>query len=567
MNIQQIPVRHIRRIREIQSRVEMDGETVQEYTAAMKDGEQFPPIVVFPDGNGGYVVADGFHRLNAAKNAKLETIAAEVHDGGPRDAILYSAGANIRHGLRRSNDDKRRAVLMLLEDSEWSRWSNREIARRTGVSDPTVAKYREELSAKNSQIDMFDDSRTVTRNGTTYEMKKKHWSFSYDNTFWSMVKAYGLEEVDVLSHLQKNAHALTDLEMGREEALLKLRQLAIAHHSETFKVGDYVRHATDTSRNGSRYGQVKAITPAGLDVLDLRIDYMTSWKIDACIPCTRGEYEAYAERTKRTAVATDINFREEVVVWADAHIATADPDGVYEPTMRVIREGTRLQFTKAFKQGKYSWVECNWGGGPTVLPLTAIKKAADYEPPKHYTLPDEQPPADGEPPESGHRVPAWMERYAAMCEEHTTRRDGPIMVIDTGRDVFVVVAPFAETVVGAMPAHGSMKFTTTIAGKMVVVFKGTGWMDHLSSAGAQTRMYSDDDAELLAVIDRLIPHDQEPETDARVERLVDLLEEAANLAAAIHADSDRVGTSDMVTDISQALDIAYTLDTREAAPE
>jgi hypothetical protein len=54
-------------------------------------------------------------------------------------------GANATHGLRRTNADKRRAALTLLQDEEWQRWSNREIARQCGVTHTFVAKLRREL--------------------------------------------------------------------------------------------------------------------------------------------------------------------------------------------------------------------------------------------------------------------------------------------------------------------------------------------------------------------------------------------------------------------------------------
>jgi ParB-like chromosome segregation protein Spo0J len=81
----------------------------------MRDGAQFPPLVVLHDGEA-YWLAEGFHRFNAAREAELETIACEVRSGSLRDAILHSAGANATHGLRRTNADKRRAVSILLED-------------------------------------------------------------------------------------------------------------------------------------------------------------------------------------------------------------------------------------------------------------------------------------------------------------------------------------------------------------------------------------------------------------------------------------------------------------------
>jgi hypothetical protein len=51
-----------------------------------------------------------------------------------RDALLFSVGANAIHGHRRTNEDKRRAVDVLLNDPEWRVWNDSEIARRCGVS-------------------------------------------------------------------------------------------------------------------------------------------------------------------------------------------------------------------------------------------------------------------------------------------------------------------------------------------------------------------------------------------------------------------------------------------------
>jgi hypothetical protein len=42
--------------------------------------------------------------------------------------VPNSVSANAPHGLRRTNADKRRAVVRLLEDTEWSQWADREIA-------------------------------------------------------------------------------------------------------------------------------------------------------------------------------------------------------------------------------------------------------------------------------------------------------------------------------------------------------------------------------------------------------------------------------------------------------
>jgi hypothetical protein len=63
-------------------------------------------------------------------------------------------------------EDKRRAVLTLLNDEEWGGWSNREIARKCGVSDPFVLQLRSLLTVSSD-----DDSRTyTTKHGTVATM-------------------------------------------------------------------------------------------------------------------------------------------------------------------------------------------------------------------------------------------------------------------------------------------------------------------------------------------------------------------------------------------------------------
>ncbi len=146
-----------------QSRVGLDEQVVAEYAAAIRDGADFPPVVLFFDGTV-YRLADGFHRFHAYRHAGAVEIEADVRQGTTRDAILFSVGANASHGLRRTNDDKRKAVLILLKDPEWSAWSDREIARRAGVGHNLVSSLRP--SVIGGQIDA---KRTVTRGGTTYQ--------------------------------------------------------------------------------------------------------------------------------------------------------------------------------------------------------------------------------------------------------------------------------------------------------------------------------------------------------------------------------------------------------------
>lgn len=149
-----------------QMRAALNTDTILEYEATLResDGWPFPPVILFYDGDG-YWLADGFHRVSAAHRVPLATIPADVRAGNRRDAVLFAAGANASHGLRRTNADKRRAVETLLRDEEWAKWSNEEIARRCQVSAAFVGKMKSDLSLNGLEM---PTERTVTRNGQTY---------------------------------------------------------------------------------------------------------------------------------------------------------------------------------------------------------------------------------------------------------------------------------------------------------------------------------------------------------------------------------------------------------------
>jgi hypothetical protein len=152
----------------IQARDSLDQDAVTEYCEAMLAGDVFPPIVVYKDREDRLWVSDGFHRVEAARrNDPAGTIHAVVRSGEFRDAQLAAIGANTEHGLRRTNADKRKAIGMLLGDPEWCRWSDHEISRRCGVSQPFVGNMRVE---RGNEVASDNGYRMVTRGGTTYQM-------------------------------------------------------------------------------------------------------------------------------------------------------------------------------------------------------------------------------------------------------------------------------------------------------------------------------------------------------------------------------------------------------------
>ncbi|MCK9570452.1 ParB/RepB/Spo0J family partition protein [Candidatus Pacearchaeota archaeon] len=150
-----------------QPRARINLEAVEEYAEAMRSGTKFPPVVVFYDGES-YWLADGFHRRDAAIQAGLDDLLADVKQGTLRDAILYSVGVNSSHGLRRTNEDKRRAVMRLLEDAEWGKWSDREIADKCAVGHNLVSTIRRSLSPKYSEPPA--ERTYTTKHGATATM-------------------------------------------------------------------------------------------------------------------------------------------------------------------------------------------------------------------------------------------------------------------------------------------------------------------------------------------------------------------------------------------------------------
>jgi hypothetical protein len=135
-----------------QTRIKVRPAVIREYAAAMAEqigegGLRFPPVILFTDGGDFYWLADGFHRVFAARKAGLTEIAAEVRQGTQRDAVLFGICANSAHGLPRSNADKRHAVALILADPEWSQWSDREIGRRCQVDGKVISRMRRSASA------------------------------------------------------------------------------------------------------------------------------------------------------------------------------------------------------------------------------------------------------------------------------------------------------------------------------------------------------------------------------------------------------------------------------------
>lgn len=167
-DVVRLPIAEIRLDGGTQPRSALDFAAIDDYAEAMAAGVKFPPVVIFHDGEH-YWLADGFHRLKAAFASGLDAIDCELRQGTLEDAQWYSFSANKTNGLRRTNEDKQRAVKSALLHARAASMSNYAIARHVGVDEATVRNWRSKLAAS-TEIPQID-TRTVSRQGTTYQQQ------------------------------------------------------------------------------------------------------------------------------------------------------------------------------------------------------------------------------------------------------------------------------------------------------------------------------------------------------------------------------------------------------------
>lgn len=124
-----------------QIRVNISQETVYKYKENMEDGDVFPALEVVYDG-ANYWLIDGFHRYHAMKLIGYRTVEVLYRPGTLREARILALAMNSKHGLPRTNADKRNAVEKALEMEEFKSATDADIAKACDVSKPFVAAIR-----------------------------------------------------------------------------------------------------------------------------------------------------------------------------------------------------------------------------------------------------------------------------------------------------------------------------------------------------------------------------------------------------------------------------------------
>jgi uncharacterized ParB-like nuclease family protein len=182
--IKDLSIDHIHAHPDCQIRMETKEEKVQEYEERLRNGTEFPPLVVFigetqvdskdhPMRNYHFI-GDGFHRYRAAKRAGLKTIKCEVNivKNSMHAAVLHACGANDEHGIPRTNADKRRAVEVY-----WNifcrgmevRKSSTIIAKICKVTHTFVDTVIDEIETKHG----IRITKIEGEDGRIYELKRK----------------------------------------------------------------------------------------------------------------------------------------------------------------------------------------------------------------------------------------------------------------------------------------------------------------------------------------------------------------------------------------------------------
>lgn len=182
-----------------QFRASVNEQKLAEYKEVFESAKGWPfdtVCEVFHDGVDYYLV-DGFHRYFAARQAKRASISCRIHKGTLREAIRFALGANARHGLHRSNEDKRKAVAFALADSEWNKLSSRAIAEMCGVGHAFVNNMRSEASVVHG---IQHSEKLIGKDGRSFNAtkpKQEHVSVEETTVSEATVSTPESEWVDV----------------------------------------------------------------------------------------------------------------------------------------------------------------------------------------------------------------------------------------------------------------------------------------------------------------------------------------------------------------------------------
>lgn len=177
-NIEILPINMLINDKKYQSRVSEDQSAIDDLAVAYINDEEIPPITVVNVEDDKYIITDGHHRYAGAKKAGIEKISCNVTVGTELDAFKLSLGANNGNkALKRTNEDKRNAVISAIRSNEFKENSNRQLAEICKVSSSLIDKIFLEL-----QSPVFTSSDTSAHMGTLKSKKPESFESEHSSS-------------------------------------------------------------------------------------------------------------------------------------------------------------------------------------------------------------------------------------------------------------------------------------------------------------------------------------------------------------------------------------------------
>ncbi len=145
--MQEVALSNITWDKDLWPRKKLNAAQVEAFTSLYQDdgADALPPLLVWPDADepGCYVLLDGWHRCEAAEQAGLPTLPAELFAGSDRFAAYCEAVRLSSTGpVQMTQQEKRDAVDRIVGTAPGM--TNREIARIVGVSHTFVNRRRDQ---------------------------------------------------------------------------------------------------------------------------------------------------------------------------------------------------------------------------------------------------------------------------------------------------------------------------------------------------------------------------------------------------------------------------------------
>lgn len=138
-----VPLAAVEVLVDLQLRAKTCESTVADYAQDMRDGDEFPAVRLFSEGENGaarFFIGDGNHRVLAARACGRETIRARVSPGGRAAALEFAFTANMKNGLRLTPADRIRRIEVAL--ATHPDWSTNRLAEFLRVRQSAVATVR-----------------------------------------------------------------------------------------------------------------------------------------------------------------------------------------------------------------------------------------------------------------------------------------------------------------------------------------------------------------------------------------------------------------------------------------